>query len=202
MEPTNLPLYPKYSSIYNKIMQLAIAIVLIIVLLNLWLVSSNQSQATIDEHFYVLGDQHIEQAIMGVKNLQLIENKEDLNKFTQGLADADWVHDIRIYDATGQVIADSEKSRSMKDLYGITLNKTNKSDKLVPFIKEIRTDKLIGYVRITIKKEIFTQKLDTTSYENHGLLRLMMLISIAIGFLLTRGLNRFSRQGYRLPVEK
>jgi len=202
MEPTKQPLYPKFSSIYNKIMQLAIAIVLIIVLLNLWLASSNQSKDSIEEHFYVLGEQHLEQAIMGVKNLQLIDNKKDLRKFMQGISDADWVHDIRIYDATGQVISDSNKSRTINDLYGITLNKTNKTDKFIPFIKEIRTDKLIGYMRITIKKDVFIQKLERTSYDNHGLLRLMMLIAIAIGFLLTRGLNRFSRQGYRLPFEK
>ena len=59
MKQIEQPLYPKLSSIYNKIMQLAIAIVLIIVLLNLWLASSNQSKDSIEEHFYVLGEQHL-----------------------------------------------------------------------------------------------------------------------------------------------
>jgi len=202
MKPTNLPLYPKLSSIYNKIMQLAIAIVLIIVVLNLWLVSSNQSKKTIDEHFYTLGDQHIDQAILSIKTLQLLDNKKDLNFFIAGLTEADWVHDIRIYNEVGLIIAGSDTNRSMKDLYGITVNKKNKSDELVPFIKEIRTNELIGFIRITMKKSIFINDLHKTNYDNHGLLRLMMLIAIAIGFFLTRGLNRFSRQGYRLPMEK
>ncbi len=202
MKPTNLPLYPKLSSIYNKIMQLAIAIVLIIVVLNLWLVSSNQSKKTIDEHFYTLGDQHIDQAILSVKTLQLLDNKEDLDFFIAGLTETDWVHEIRIYNETGLIVAGSDTNRSMKDLYGITVNKKNKSDELVPFIKEIRTNELNGFIRITMKKSIFIDDLHKTSDDNHGLLRLMMLIAIVIGFFLTRGLNRFSRQGYRLPIEK
>ena len=202
MESTSLPLYPKYSSIYNKILQLALAIVLIIVVLNLWLVSSTKAQRTIDEHFYTLGQQHIDQAITGVKTLHLLNNKKDLEAFTQSLAKAEWVHDILIYDETGQIISSSGNSRSIKDLYGITVFKANKSDELIPFIKEIRTDKLNGYMRITVIKSQFTDALDKTSNENHGLLRLMLLIAIGIGFLLTRGLNRFSRQGFRIPTKK
>ena len=202
MKATQLPLYPKLSSIYNKIMQLAIAIVLIIVVLNIWLVSSNESKKTIDEHFYTLGEQHIDQAVLSIKTLQLLDNKKDLDFFIAGLSKTDWVDEIRIYDARGIIISGSDTNRSMKDLYGVTVNKKNKSDELVPFIKEIRTNELIGFIRITVKRSIFIDDLHKTNYDNHGLLRLMMLISIAIGFFLTRGLNRFSRQGYRLPVEK
>lgn len=202
MESSNLPLYPKLSSIYNKLMQLAIAIVLIIVLLNLWVTSNYRSEKTIHDHFYILAEQHLEQAITGVLSLQLIENNDELQKYVDGVADAKWIYDAHIYDETGKTIASSRNSASIKDVYGITLNKSNKSDENIPFIQEIRTDKLIGFMRITVKKNYFTDDLDTTSYDNHALLRLMMIIAVCIGFLLTRGLNRFSRQGFRLPAEK
>lgn len=202
MESSNLPLYPKLSSIYNKLMQLAIAIVLIIVLLNLWVTSNYRSEKTIHDHFYILAEQHLEQAIAGVLSLQLIENNDELQKYVDGVAGAKWIYDAHIYDETGKTIASSRNSASIKDVYGITLNKSNKSDENIPFIQEIRTDKLIGFMRITVKQNYFTDDLDTTSYDNHALLRLMMIIAVCIGFLLTRGLNRFSRQGFRLPAEK
>ena len=46
MTQTEQPLYPKLSSIYNKIMQLAIAIAFIIVLMNLWLYSQTMNKQT------------------------------------------------------------------------------------------------------------------------------------------------------------
>jgi len=61
---------------------------------------------------------------------------------------------------------------------------------------------VIGYVRVTVKKNYFIDDLNTTNYDNHALIRLMMIIAVCIGFLLTRGLNRFSRQGFRPPIEK
>lgn len=202
MDTSNLPLYPKLSPIYNKIMQLAIAIVLIIVLLNLWLSSYNSSKESIHEHFYALAEQHLSQAISGVLSLELIDKTDELDKYVNALSNADWVYDAHIYDATGKTIAVSNTNASIKDVYGITLNKSNKSDEYIPFIQEIRTNELIGFMRITVDKSYFTSSLDETSYSNHATLRLMIVMSIFIGFLLTRGMNRFSRQGYRLPIEK
>ena len=42
-----------------------------------------------------------------------------------------------------------------------------------------------------------------TDDDQQALFRLMLLLAGLVGFLLTRGLNRFSRRGYRLnTVEK
>ncbi len=202
MEAPNLPLYPKLSPIYNKLIQLGIAIVLIIVLLNLWVTSNNHSERTIHEHFYHVAEQHLDQAISGVLSLELIDNKDELEKYVDSVARADWVYDAHVYDATGKTLAVSGSDASIKDVYGITLNKSNKSDEYIPLIQEIRTDELIGFMRITVKKSYFIDDLYDTNYDNHAMLRLMIVMSVFIGFLLTRGLNRFSRQGFRLPVEK
>jgi len=202
MDSSKQPLYPKLSSIYNKLMQLGIAIVLIVVLLNLWVTSNYHSEKTIHDHFYVTVEQHLQQAISGILSLKLIDNNDDLQKFVDGVADQKWVYEVRVYDQTGKAIAVSKNSPSVKDIFGVTLNKTNKSKQFVPFIKEIRTESLIGFMRITVKKDHFIKGLSQTSYDNHAMLRLMMLIAVCIGFLLTRGLNRFSRQGFRVSLEK
>jgi membrane protein len=202
METSNLPLYPKVSSIYNKIIQLVIAIVLIIFLLNFWVTSNERSEKMIHDHFYSLAEDHLTQYVTGISSLDLIDNPDLLNKYVNGISSADWVYDTHVYDATGRTIAVSNTHASIKDIYGISINKSNKSDEYIPFVQEIRTEELIGFMRITVKKDYFTKNLDTTNYDNHAMLRLMIVMSIFIGFLLTRGLNRFSRQGYRLPVEK
>lgn len=202
METSNLPLYPKLSSIYNKIMQLAIAILLIVFLLNLWVSSNDQSEKTIHDHFYSLAEQHLEQAVTSVITLELIDNTNKLQKYVDGIANSPWVYDVHIYDATGKSLAVSINNASVKDLYGITLNKTNKSSDYVPFVQEIRGDELLGFMRITLKKSYFTDNLEDTNFDNHAMLRLMIVISVFVGFLLTRGLNRFSRQGFRLPREE
>jgi len=202
MESSKQPLYPKLSSIYNKLMQLAIAIVLIVVLLNLWVTSNYHSEKTIHDNFYVAAEQHLQQAISGILSLKLIDNNDNLQKFVDGIADQKWVYEVRVYDQTGKAIAVSKNSPSVKDIFGVTINKTNKSEQFVPFIQEIRTESLIGFMRITVKKDHFTHDLSQTNFDNHAMLRLMMLIAVCIGFLLTRGLNRFSRQGFRVSLEK
>lgn len=202
METSNLPLYPKVSSIYNKIIQLVIAIVLIIFLLNFWVTSNERSEKAIHDHFYFLAEEHLAQSVTGVASLELIDKPDLLDKYVNGVSSADWVYDAHVYDTTGRTLAMSNTHASIKDIYGISLNKSNKSGEYIPFIQEIKTEELIGFMRITVKKDYFTKKLDATNYDNHAMLRLMIVMSIFIGFLLTRGLNRFSRQGYRLPFEK
>jgi membrane protein len=65
-------------------------------------------------------------------------------------------------------------------------------------VSEIRKDVLVGYVRLTLDKTYLTTKLLKNNDQQFTLLRLMMIIAGVVGFLLTRGLNRFSRQGFRL----
>ena len=53
-------------------------------------------------------------------------------------------------------------------------------------------------MRLTLDKKYLTLDLLKNNDEQFTLLRLMMIIAGIVGFLLTRGLNRFSRQGFRL----
>jgi len=197
----SVPLYPKLSSIYNKIMQLAIAIAFIILLMNLWLSNSNQNKQAISDHFYYVGHQYLKQNTLGL-SVVIKQDKKLLQVYVDKVSEVDWLKDLHIYDVSGQLIASSKAHHSIKDLYGISPHKINKSEEYVPFISEIRTDKLHGYIRMTIKKKYLTDKLMASSNDQYSWLRLMMIIAGVVGFLLTRGLNRFSRQGFRLSQSK
>jgi len=202
MTQTEKPLYPKLSSIYNKIMQLAIAIAFIVLLMNLWIYSQTQTEQTINQHFYDIGEQYLQQTSSGVSvlttEIKTKQSRELIQSYVDELQQSQAIQEIHLYDATGQLLISSKDAKSIKALYGLSEQKLNKSEDFPPFIGEIRQKSLIGYVRLTLDKKYLTEKLLTNNHEQFTLLRLMMIIAGIIGFLLTRGLNRFSRQGFRL----
>ena len=112
---------------------------------------------------------------------------------------------LHLYDETGLLLlkstTDGETGNTIKSLYGIdeSLQTLNKSGVYSPFIREIRADKLVGYLRLTIEKSYFTATLAKDNYNTQTLYRFLFIIAGVVGFLLTRGLNRFSRQGFRMP---
>jgi membrane protein len=202
MTQTEQPLYPKLSPIYNKIMQLAIAIAFIIVLMNLWIYSQSNNKQSIEQHFYDVGHQYLQQVSAGLSVLtpevNTKESRQILQNYIDELQKAEVIEEIHLYDISGQLILSSQDGKSVKALFGLSDNKLNKSEFSVPFVSEIRKDILVGYVRITLDKNYLTTNLLKSNEQQFTLLRLMMIIAGVVGFLLTRGLNRFSRQGFRI----
>lgn len=213
MNKLELSLYPKLSSIYNKILQLVSAILLIVALMTFWVANTEKTDQVVEQHFEHVAEKFLQQSVAGVSVL-LTENKSLINKkirnaqlqsYLNNLASADFIKQVHLYDKTGLLLLKSElsgeASTSIKLLYGIdeSLQTLDKSKQYVPFIKEIRDENLIGYLRLTIEKSYLTSELAKNSGESQTLTRLLLIIAGLIGFLLTRGLNRFSRQGFRAP---
>jgi membrane protein len=223
MKQAEQSLYPKLSSIYNKILQLVSAILLIIVLMSVLQSTALKNRENLSEHFNFIAKQQLQQGIAGVavlleqKYKNKIEQKSVLQHYLDGLSQVNFVKQVHLYDITGRLLIssvsleeDSEgnetntlKAKSINDLYGISPHQRNLTDTLTPFVQEIRhTDsssyKLHGYMRFTIEQSYLTNILEKSDEEQQSLLRLMLLLAGLVGFLLTRGLNRFSRRGYRL----
>jgi len=114
------------------------------------------------------------------------------------LSTMDFIQSVHLYDETGQIIVSSANESTINDLYGLSPEKPNLSTKFLPFVQEIRTDKLLGYLRITVQKSILNDPLYAVSNDRQKLFRFMFILAGCVGFFLTRGLNRFSRQGYRV----
>jgi membrane protein len=196
---TTLPLIPKVSSVYNKLLQLAGAILLIIVVMNIFVTNLAQNKVALAEHFDYVGHQYLNQAASALQLNLSKKNRKKLQKQVELLSENEIVKDVRFYDKTGLLIASSKSSSDINDLYGLSHHKSNKSEKFVPFVQEVRTDELNGYLRITLEKAFITEKLEKNNQKVNELLRLMLLLAGVVGFLLTRGFNRFSRQGFRIP---
>ncbi|QBG35449.1 hypothetical protein [Litorilituus sediminis] len=214
MKQPEQPLYPKLSSIYNKILQLASAILLIIVLMSMWQSINVKDQVNLQNHFDFVAKQYLQQAASSAQLLlqQKYSSKAARNKAMQSYLDdlvkVDFVNQVHLYDEKGQLLLSASQndnpeekkrsSRSINELYGIDENKANLSAKYTPFIREIRGKKLYGYVRFTIEESYLTQVLSQADTDRQTLFRLMLLLAGVVGFLLTRGLNRFSRRSYRI----
>ncbi|WP_286235087.1 AhpA/YtjB family protein [Thalassotalea sediminis] len=194
-------LYPRLSSIYNKITQLAIAILLIVVVMNIWVFSYGEQKVAITEHFIELSDEVVGQ--MAVTSLTLWdEPQEKLQQFIDYSAQAPWIKDISLYDETGQLLLSSSEQQSVLAIYGLGEAQESVASQQLPVIREVRGQDLKGYLRVTLLNKSFTQSLENASQESFSMFRVMLMLAGVVGFLLTRGLNRFSRQSFRLAKER
>jgi len=198
MTQTALPLYPKISSIYNKIMQLSIAIIFIVILMNIWIDGVAKDQRVVDQHFNFIGDQYLLQATATMKTMVADRNHKEMEQYLNELAQSELVHSLFVYDINGQLIAQGGVEKTVKALYGIEHNTLNMGKSVVPFVAEIRQKNVLGYIRINLVKKDVVHQLEKENHEQQQLIRVMLIMAGCAGFFLTRGLSRFSRQGFRV----
>lgn len=196
MQQTELPLYPKRSSIYNKISQIVIAITIIIVVLSLWSIRNQKNLAQIDQHFSQISKQHMFQIKLSLAHV--IENNLSIQDYIDQVSQQSWLKSLHWYGPTGVLLAQSEQAVPISELYGLKQDTADRSEEYIPFVTEVYSDKLEGYLRVTIEKSQLTQSLLQMNEDNLSLFRLIILLAGIAGFLITRGFNRFSRQGFRL----
>jgi membrane protein len=200
--PISLQLYPKISSIYNKIMQLAIAITLILVVLHLWQSTTNRQFELIDQQFSRLArieTQQIAQAMTQLISNDEAKTREQWLQYIEVLTTEGHIDSVVVYDQTGQRILSTEQAKTMNELYGLAPHSLDKSQQFVPFVGTIEQPEGNGYIRVTYNKQSITKDAVVAAMQQQQLIRIMMLLSLGAGFFLTRGLSRFSRQSYRIP---
>ena len=198
MTQSELPLYPKISSIYNKILQLAIAIMLIVVLMNILLDNYVTNEQVIDQHFSEYSNNYLAQATQSTRLLIVAGKKSPINAHIEQLSTPDFVQNVFLYDETGQMISQSGENININELFGIGDHSDNTSRLYRPFVSEIRDEKLHGYLRMTLVEKPLVASLKQSNKNAQELSRVMLIMAGCIGFLLTRGLSRFSRQGFRV----
>lgn len=198
MKQNEQPLYPKLSSIYNKILQLASAIALIVVLMSFWVSSRDTQQNNIANHVSKVGQMFLSQAAQS-SQIHLHKSNKALQQYVDLLAQEPLIDDVHVYDSTGMVIARSDTNFSMNEIYGIAPLTIRKTSETIPFIQEIRSNVLDGYIRLSLNRSLLADDLLSSNQTQYDMIKIIMVIAGVVGFLLTRGLNRFSRQGYRPP---
>jgi len=163
--------------------------------------SRDLQQLQIQDHANKMGKLYLAQAATSAMPYLALEQSQ-LQQYADTLAAQPVVKNVQIYDITGQEMASSAKAQSINDLFGISVNKVNQIDDIVPFVQELRTEELQGYIRLSLYRTILTDELADNSRVQYDIMRLFLIVAGFIGFLLTRGLNRFSRQGFRPPKSR
>jgi membrane protein len=138
------------------------------------------------------------------------ENKLLLQSFINNMMAADYVKQIHLYGKDGQLyyqaqstdtvyksLEHGKQQYSINEIYGLDGISDNKSKTLKPFITELRGEHLYGYLRLTIDKKILMNALIKSEIQSTQNIGFMLILAGVVGFLLTRGFNRFSRQGFR-----
>jgi membrane protein len=220
-------LQPKLSPVYNKIIQLISAVAIVIALLAFWESTSQVNQRTLLVHFELTAKRSLHQASSGVLAILTTENNKSskqvispseltpsnkvlMQNYINNLMQADYIKQVHFYAQDGQLLYQAESDQnlyaslehgkqqlSINEIYGLNGIYLDKSASLKPFIIEIRRGELLGYLRLTLDKSLLMNSLHKSEVESKQNLGFMLIMAGLVGFLLTRGLNRFSRQGYR-----
>ncbi len=109
MNKLEQPLYPKLSSIYNKILQLVSAILLIVLLMSFLIVNTEKNDQVIALHFEQVADKFLNQTMAGLSVLLSNQNTSisntdrntQLQAYLNNIANADFIKQVHLYDETG-----------------------------------------------------------------------------------------------------
>ena len=179
-------------------MQIIGAILLLLVVLKLSVINLDNNANGINHHFQQVSSKFVEQAVNNAKVLFEKNDKEQIQQYVESMTTADFVSEAILYDETGQIIAQSEQVTPIIDLFDQQESNADNALEQIVVIQEVRTDKLIGYLRLNFVKETFVSDIQQQLDKQSESFRILLLLSAFAGFLLTRGFSLFSRQGYRV----
>ncbi|GLX81358.1 hypothetical protein [Thalassotalea eurytherma] len=191
MKRIELPLYLKLSTIYNKILQLTIVIVLMLVVLNIHFISSQKSAENIHEYYQQVGQLQLQQLSNSAAITLEQGDRKALSRLAEQVSQQAFIRKVTFYDPTGQVIAKSSLANTRDELNTqLTENVDEAQLKATHFIGEIRTTQLLGYVGISLHDEHI--KMPLTNSINHLFeqSRLLFILAGIIGVLLARSLSK------------
>ena len=199
------------TSVYRRLSQVGLSVGLLIVVLNMWVDTSQKGEqmqsANASLHTRLMFKQTALVAQRQIKAKRKTALEQTLNDMTKD----PFIVQAIVYDRDGLPIAKSDEAQSAHQLYQ---KQRSVIDTLPPhgpeavesphlglkmYVTEIREEaKIIGYLHVTYMQN---QALAAPLQFHQGNMQkilLMMLLSGLIGYMLTRGFSRFSRQSYRI----
>lgn len=122
------------------------------------------------------------------------DNQQDLTELVNSLVKEHFVKDATIYDHQGLRLAASHLALPLSQLLPLAGNSHLPLEGLGrrPYIAEVRGEKgeTLGFLRITLEHTTLLAEANTYITNGQSKIMIMFLMSISIGFLLTRVLSR------------
>jgi membrane protein len=190
------------TSVFRRLSQIGLSIGLLIMVLNMWVNADQKGRQIQADNTANLTRQLAHQSTLIAKDYIKRNQLDKLTILLNNLASNPDIKQAMVYDDTGDVLAQSEGAITASTNLTQSNLDTSPVDPVTMYISEIHNDKkLIGYLRISYLQQ---QALNIPLKNHSAAMRqmmLMMIIAGIMGFMLTRGLSRFSRNSYRV-IEK
>lgn len=186
---------PKKSSKLFRLLQLLLATIGCVVLLQWWHYSSAQGQRLFSEQSSVLMRETLK--ALAQTAAYLIENDQldGLNELTQQLAASPYLHDVVVYDANGVRMSESPGSDPAQLLYA-----PQYEVELQPMIQEIYQGKqLLGYIKISLKQDT---GFSAVSSAWHDMMEQLLWMLLLAGMIALMGRSSLLLLSHRLVSNK
>lgn len=197
------------TSVYRRLSQIGLSVGLLVVVLTMWVQTNAMGEKIQSNSTSTLTRHLAKQSSMAVLRLMKKKQIKSLALMLDDLTTDPFIVHGMVYDKTGKIIAQSNNAVTAHESHlhsrAATLVETPKG---VPISLPVQTkmyvseimdgDKLLGYLRISFLQQ---QALKAPLHFHKTIMRkilLMMILSGVIGFMLTRGFARFSRNSYRI----
>lgn len=211
---------PKLSStsVYRRLAQILLSLVILVVILNKWVSADLQATSVIEENTKALIDKLVSHSALQASHLiKPNANKKtrktltiQLQQLLDDLSQDLHIEQAMIYDHQGTTIAKSNgaisaSERHQQQLFPpdaytpINIEQAIADNQTLAVVHEIRkNDKLLGYLRVNYYHQLLVTPNTPKMRQMMEEVLLMMLLSVVMGFLLTRGFARFSRNTFRM----
>ena len=198
------------TSVFRRLAQLVIAVGILIAVLLKWISADNQGKALLsannDELTHTLATQSAKVAAHFIADKQT----DFLPRMLNDIASHPHITQAMIYNQHGSEIARSNQAISAYESYigqispydaltPLNQNQPNKTPNSQWVVSEIRQEaKLLGYLRLNYQQHQALQSSLGFHKQIMQQILLLGLLSGLMGFLLTRGFTRFSRNSFRI----
>ena len=211
---------PKLSttSVYRRLAQVLLSLILLVIILYKWVSADLQANDVIQENTKTLIDKLVSHASVQASHLiKPKANKKDskalktqLLQLLNDLSQDPHIEQAVVYDQHGTTIASSNGAISATQFHQqqlfppdaytpINIDMATETNQTLMVVHEIRKDDiLLGYLRINYYHDLIISPNTPTKRQLMEEVLFMVLLSAVMGFLLTRGFARFSRNTFRM----
>ena len=198
------------TSVFRRLAQVALSLLLLIFILYKWVEANQQSQASLNDNAQMLINKMVAQSATHASHLMTNNQRPQLQQLLADLQSDPHIEQAIIYNQHGTMIAQSQNAVSAfarhqhiqhpPDAYTpINTIITSQPLKSIIVVQEIRLKKqLLGYLSINYYQQLLTSQNKVQQQKMMEEILLMVLLSAVMGFILTRGFARFSRNTFRV----
>lgn len=179
-------------SIFKRIVNLALAIAVVAICVNLWLLSTEKAQNWYAKQANQLGRSLSAQAALSLGPVIAENNSGRIAEYLKHLTQDQHVDSAAVFGQRGQIVHSTQANASLLTKFQV------QQDIPLVFVQEvIFEEKIYGYLRILLSEEKIMQYHDDYQSQLFEQTIVLMLLSGVAGLILTRAFYKFRYRHYK-----